>query len=105
MNRGAGGVYDAPRKLLNAIPGLAFTEMYRIREYAYCCGAGGAVPEVYPEMAGDAALERIKEAKHVGAEAMVTACPYCEEHFRNTQTEMEIFDIIDLVCQSAGLEE
>jgi len=42
INRGVNGVYDPPRQILRAIKGLDFIEMYRIREYSYCCGGCGA---------------------------------------------------------------
>jgi len=52
-------------------------EMERIREYAWCCGAGGGVRETNPEFARFTAAERMKEAEASGAEALVTACPHC----------------------------
>jgi Fe-S oxidoreductase len=99
--RGAEGVYDIPRDILRAIPGLDLVEMYRIREYAWCCGAGGGVKEAYPDFAIWTASERITEAKDVGAEALVSACGWCKRNFtdavRETGNKIEVFDIIDLV--------
>jgi Fe-S oxidoreductase len=99
--RGGEGVYDIPRDILKAIPGLNFVEMYRIREYAWCCGSGGGVKEAYPEFALWTASERIKEAKDVGAEALVSACGWCKRNFtdavKETGSKIEVLDIIDLV--------
>jgi Fe-S oxidoreductase len=99
--RGGEGVYDIPRDILKAIPGLNFVEMYRIREYAWCCGSGGGVKEAYPEFALWTAGERIKEAKDVGAEALVSACGWCKRNFtdavKETGNKIEVLDIIDLV--------
>jgi Fe-S oxidoreductase len=101
---GAGGVYDAPRAILRAIPGLQFVEMYRIKEYAWCCGAGGGVREAYPEFATWTAGQRLEEAKAVGAEALVSACGWCKRSFSDAATEsgpeMKVYDIIDLVRQA-----
>lgn len=101
---GAWGVYDQPRQILKAIPGIELVEMQRIREYSWCCGAGGGVREAFPEYAAWTASERIEEAKATGAEAIVSACPWCERNFMDAVTNrsdaMQVYDIIDLVCQA-----
>ena len=78
---GAQGVYDAPRDVLAAIPGVELVEMERSREAAWCCGAGGACREAFPEYSAAAAAERVEEAASTGAEALVTACSRCELNF------------------------
>jgi Fe-S oxidoreductase len=110
VNRGVDGVYDPPRQLLSAIDGVQFVEMYRIREYAFCCGAGGGVPRAYPVLARSAAMHRIEEARAVGAEVLVTACPHCENHLSCMQDgvnsrPLPVMDIVDLVYEAAGLKE
>jgi Fe-S oxidoreductase len=98
---GAWGVYDAPRDILRAIPGVQLVEMQRIREYSWCCGAGGGVREAYPEYSNWTAAERITEARATGAEALVSACPWCERNFLDAIGDrgdsMKVYDIIDLV--------
>jgi Fe-S oxidoreductase len=98
---GARGVYDAPRNVLKSIPGLTLVEMERIREYAWCCGAGGGVLEAYPDFAAWTAAERLTEAKATGAEAIVSACPWCERNFADTvkgqDEKIKVYDVIDLV--------
>jgi len=71
------GIYDAPRRILTSIPGLALEEMQNIRERSFCCGGGGggawtngATKETLGEI-------RVKEAMRTGAEVIATACPYC----------------------------
>lgn len=98
---GAHGIYDAPRNLLKAIPGVELVEMERIREYSWCCGSGGGCSETAPEFSAFTAAERITEANATGADALVTACPWCESNFRGTKDEngrtIDVIDIVKLV--------
>jgi Fe-S oxidoreductase len=99
--RGSNGVYEPPRRVLNSIPGIKFAEMTRIKEYAWCCGAGGGVNESNPEFAKWTAIERIEEAKSTGAEALVTACPWCVRTFNEavkaSGSSLKVYDIVELV--------
>lgn len=101
---GGGGIYDAPRELLRSIPGIELREMERIREFSWCCGAGGGARENFPEYSMWTARERIEEAKATGAEAIVTSCPWCERHLKDAVEEskegIEVFDVMDLVRDS-----
>jgi Fe-S oxidoreductase len=101
---GAYGIYDPPRNILNSIPGIKLVEMERIREYSWCCGAGGGCSDTYPEFSSWTAGERISEANSTGAKALVTACPWCESNFKNAVDEkgnkIQVFDIIELVWQA-----
>ena len=98
---GAWGIYNAPREILKAIPGIQLVEMQRIREYSWCCGAGGGVREGYPEYSNWTAVERITEARATGAKALVSACPWCERNFLDAISGMKdpikVYDIIDIV--------
>jgi Fe-S oxidoreductase len=101
---GAWGVYDPPRDVLRSIPGIELVEMERIREYAWCCGAGGGVLEAYPDFALSTAAERIDEAATTGAEAIVSACPWCERSFldavNGAGNKLKVFDVVELVNQA-----
>jgi Fe-S oxidoreductase len=101
---GAWGVYDPPREILASIPGVELVEMERIREYSWCCGAGGGVREAYPDYSRWTAGERIAEARATGAEVLVTACPWCERTFMDAVSAlgepMPVYDIVDLVRQA-----
>jgi Fe-S oxidoreductase len=101
---GAWGIYDPPRDILKSIPGLELVEMERIREYAWCCGAGGGVTEAYPEFSSWTAAERITEAESTGAEAIVSACPWCERNFIDSISangqKLKVYDVIELVQQA-----
>jgi Fe-S oxidoreductase len=106
INNGVNGVYEPPRRILDRVQGLERTEMHRIREYSFCCGGGGGVPEAHPDIAQGAAESRIEEAQDVGAEAIVTACHYCAKNLQRWQRDvtMPILDLIDVVYEAAGLE-
>jgi Fe-S oxidoreductase len=98
---GAKGHYDEPRDLLRAIPGVELVEMERIREYSWCCGAGGGAREAYPEYSLWTAAERLEEARATGADALVSACGWCERNFMDATADggqaMPVIDIMSLV--------
>ena len=99
--RGANGVYEPPRDVIKSIPGVKLTEMVRIKEYSWCCGAGGGVSDSNPDFASWTARKRIDEAVATGAEAIVTACPWCEKTFNEaiekSGSSMKVLDIVELV--------
>jgi Fe-S oxidoreductase len=81
LGRGC-GIYDAPREIINAIPGVRLVEMERNRRWSWCCGGGGGVPEADPELAAWSAAERIREARAAGAELILTSSALCQRSFR-----------------------
>jgi Fe-S oxidoreductase len=105
---GKEGIYEPPRNLLGHIPGLKLIEMERIKEYSWCCGAGGGVLEAFEDFASWAARERLEEARATGAEALVTACPWCVRVFRDTANDLRmdfpVYELTELVARSAGLQ-
>jgi len=96
---GSKGIYDAPRNILKAIPGVQIAEMERIREYSWCCGAGGGCSEVCSELSDFAAAERIAEAKATGAQLLATACPWCKANFEKAGG-IEVKDILELALEA-----
>ncbi len=105
---GLHGCYEPPREILKAIPGIELVEMERNRVYSWCCGAGAGVLEAYEDFANFTAQERIEEALATGAEALVTACPWCERNFRDTIArtgqDIKVYDIMELVNLAVGGE-
>ena len=101
---GTYGVYDAPREILAAIPGVRLIEMERCRENSWCCGAGGGVSVFNPEFSDAVASERVTEAQATGAEVIVTACPWCEINLSGIESDngtfMDVVDIIDLIMKA-----
>jgi len=103
--RGTNGVYQPPRDILKAIPGVELVEMPRMRENAFCCGAGRGTLEAFPDFALWAAEQRLAEVKEVGAQAIVSACPWCKDNFTKVISQngerLKVFDISELVLVSA----
>jgi Fe-S oxidoreductase len=101
---GVNGVYDPPRNILKAIPGVELIEMERIREHSWCCGAGGGIIDAYPDFALSTARERIEEANSTGAEAIVSSCPWCIRNFRDAVEEygynLAVYDVTELVFKA-----
>jgi Fe-S oxidoreductase len=103
LGRGA-GVFDAPRRVLERIPGVVLREMPRTRQNAFCCGAGGGVTAAFPEMASFTAKERLKEAEATGSTHLITACPFCFQAFsraiKDTDSRMKLMDMVQVVGQA-----
>jgi len=100
----AGGIFDEPRNILASIPDLKLKEMPRNRENAACCGR---FLLRYPNYGMKIQMDRLDEAVATGAQALITSCPTCETDFRTgmkeSEAEIEVFDITDLLCHSVGL--
>lgn len=104
FRRGAKGVYEPPREILQSIPGLKMVEMDRRKEFAWCCGAGGGVKETNPDYALWTAEKRVQEAVSTKAEAIVTGCPGCESLFNNaigkSNSGLKVYDIVELLSKA-----
>lgn len=102
--RGTYGVYQHPRDILSSIPGVELVEMPRVRENAFCCGAGRGTKEAFPDFAQWAAEQRLEEVKEVGAEAIVSACPWCKNNFaqaaQKKEVGLKVLDISELILTS-----
>jgi Fe-S oxidoreductase len=70
-------VYDDPRKVLDAIPGLKRVEMSRCRDRSFCCGGGGMMLFYEPKEDERIGVKRVRMAADAGANVIVTACPFC----------------------------
>lgn len=101
------GVYDAPRFVLEHIPGVKFVEMDRVKEFQRCCGAGGGVKAGLPDLALSVAESRVKDALDTNADILSSACPFCKRNLMDgrdsLKADIEVEDIIVLVAQALGL--
>ncbi|MBD3187052.1 hypothetical protein GF325_09510 [Candidatus Bathyarchaeota archaeon] len=106
---GAGGVYDAPRNVLEKLNNITLVEMDRIREYSYCCGAGGGAKAAFPEFALHTGKTRISEAESTGATCVISACPFCstnlKDSIKESESSMDFKDLGELVLESLGRDE
>jgi heterodisulfide reductase subunit D len=101
-------VYDTPREVLRAIPGIQFTEMDRIYEFSRCCGAGGGLKAGFSDIQNKMAQERVRDAERTGAERLVSTCPFCYQGLQiginAIQSKVKMTDLTELVALSMGIE-
>ena len=103
-------VYEQPRKILGAIPGVQLVEMERNLSKSFCCGAGGARMwmEEHGEKINDA---RAKQAMDVKADTIAVGCPFCLTMMsdglkaHSMEEKMTSLDIAEIVWKAMGLEE
>ena len=98
-----GGVYDPPRRLIEAAIEGSIAEMPRSRNESACCGAGSGVKSGNSDLASAIARQRISQAVAVGADAIVTACPWCVQNLRECQAaagDVKVIDISELLAES-----
>ncbi len=95
-------LFDIPRELLKAIPGIEFVEMERIKKNSFCCGGGGGVMTGFKEWAAKNASLRVKEALEVaGTDKIVSICPFC--HYNINQggkllgKDRVLYDLVELI--------
>jgi heterodisulfide reductase subunit D len=100
----ANQVYDEPREVLKAIPGLELVEMERNYQYSRCCGAGGGLKSGYPDIQSKMAQARVREAERTGAQELVSACPFCYQGLKvgieELNSSLKMRDITELVAMS-----
>jgi len=90
------GIYDEPREVLKSIPGLELNEMPDSLEDSLCCGGGGG--RIWMEtLKGERFSDlRLEQAIGVGAEVLVTCCPYCITNFEDSKLNLEDSEVLEI---------
>jgi len=98
-------LYEEPRKILEAIPGIKLVEMERNRQDARCCGAGGGVKTAFPDLAQKISALRVEDAEKTGADILTTSCPFCYQSLKDAVaargSRLRMLDMMELVRRSA----
>jgi Fe-S oxidoreductase len=97
-------LYQDPRRILDAIPGLKRVEMLRSGDRSFCCGGGGLMLFYEPEEEQRMGVLRVEMAAKAGANVIVTACPFCLVNMEDAikvagmEGKMEAIDLCELVA-------
>ncbi|MGA2920692.1 MAG: 4Fe-4S dicluster domain-containing protein [Candidatus Sulfotelmatobacter sp.] len=103
-------IYDDPREVLDAIPGLKRVEMSRTRDRSFCCGGGGLMLFYEPKEDQRMGVKRVQMAAEAGANVIVTACPFCMTNIEDAikvaglEGKMTAIDLAELVDQQIARE-
>ncbi|CAH0345042.1 heterodisulfide reductase-related iron-sulfur binding cluster [Bacillus sp. CECT 9360] len=99
-------VYDAPRDILNAIPGAKLVEMERNRENGMCCGAGGGLMWMEEETGHRINVARTEQALEVSPTVISSGCPYCLTMItdgtkaKEVEEDVKTYDVAELLEKS-----
>jgi len=94
-------IFDAPRELLQSIPGLELVEMKHCREKSFCCGGGGGHAWMEEPVGRRINQMRMEQAAQTGAAVICVACPFClqmmEDAAKNLESSVKAMDICELL--------
>jgi Fe-S oxidoreductase/FAD/FMN-containing dehydrogenase len=101
------GIYDPPRKLIEAIPNITLVEMENNRECAHCCGSVLTLIKE-PDVAAFIGKDRLEEAEATGAEKVLALCPCCEFQLRvsadKANSKVQVEDLAAFAAKALGYE-
>ena len=102
------GEYEAPRKILESIPGVDLIEMDQSRENAFCCGGGGG--NFFTDILGGGEDSpnriRVRQALDSGAQIIAVACPQCAKMLEDAVKaeeighKIEVLDVAEIVVRA-----
>ncbi len=99
-------IFDAPRDILQLIPGVELREMDRSRKFGMCCGAGGGRMWLEEEPTKRVNIKRVEQALDTHPDAVAVACPYCMTMVddglksKNMEEKVKALDIMELVADA-----
>jgi len=101
------GIFDEPRHILRALPGVEFEDLDRSRERSVCCeGGGGRMWAEGTNIEERLAHQRVRDAVDLGADVLAVACPFClltlEDAVKilGLESKLRVMDIMELVAQA-----
>jgi len=98
------GVYEPPREVLKMIPGVKLVELENNREKTVCCGGGGNIEMVDPELSAGIAKKKINEIHNTGSDIIVTSCQQCvrtiSTRARKQGIKLKVMDVTEIVMMA-----
>lgn len=97
------GITKAPRDIIRAIPGVDFKELPTHNDDAFCCGSGGGLRSYNKDLANNSSLLRLQEAESLGADILLTSCPFCERSLKiahelpGAPKNLKILNLVDFL--------
>ncbi len=100
------GIWQEPRQILRAIPGLTFHDVDRVTQWSYCSGGGGGLPVEKPELTAAISERRLTKAAELEVDTLVSACPWSERPLSaaGDAVDIDVIDIHELLAESLGIE-
>jgi heterodisulfide reductase subunit D len=101
------GIHKAPREILKAIPGLTFKDVDHVTQWSYCSGAGAGLGIERPDLTAEISRRRVECAAALDVDTLVSACVWSERPLgeQGAKQSIEVVDLMELVAESAGLDE
>ena len=98
------GVFEEPREVIKSIPGIEFVELANNRNFSLCCGGGGNVEMVDPDLSAAVARRKVEEIQSTGADTVVSSCQQCLRTIgaaaRSEAVELNVLDLTQLVAKA-----
>jgi len=98
------GIFEAPRRVLEAIPGIELVEMVDNRADSHCCGGGGNLETFDPDLSHAVSDRRLGQAQEIEAQVIASACQQCErtltEAARRNRVRIRVMDVAELALRA-----